>query len=41
MYQLEISRLVLLQKRFGIDYKEHIQNLRDKRDKLISELKAS
>ena len=38
MYQLEINRLVYLQNKFGIDYKEQIARLRDTRDKLISEL---
>jgi hypothetical protein len=41
MYQLEISRLVYLQNKFNLDYKEHIENLRAKRDLLIFELQTS
>ena len=40
MYQLEINRLVNLQKRFNLDYKEQIEKLRAKRDLLVFELRS-
>jgi len=38
IYQLEISRLVFLQNKFGIDAKEYIAKLRENRDKLLTSL---